>query len=172
MKALCMRMILVYHSHRYLFWCARFEETLIFCQISHCFFAFVYCWISGQFHRKKTRLYWPSGWELGIGGKCGVGGGVGEGGEVWWWAGWTRHSEIKRPEAEADRCPGERRPMVRTRVIFVISFSGKLVTCLFHRRADNMVVERGSIFSNKTSHYHSFIILREPFKNYLADFFR
>ena len=49
--------------------------------------------------------------------------------------------------------------MVRTRVIFVISFSGKLVTCLFHRRADNMVVETGSIFSNKTPHYHSFIIL-------------
>ena len=86
----------------------------------------------------ETRLYWPSGWELGIGGKCGVGGVVVEGGEVWWWARWTRHSEIKQPEAEADRCPGERRPMVRTRVIFVISFSGKLVTCLFHRRADNI----------------------------------
>ena len=107
----------------------------------------------------ETRLYWPSGWELGIGGKCGVGGVVVEGGEVWWWARWTRHSEIKQPEAEADRCPAERRPMVRTRVIFVISFSGKLVTCLFHRRADNMVVETGSIFSDKTPHYHSFIIL-------------
>ena len=52
--------------------------------------------------------------------------------------GWTRHSEIKKPEAEADRCPARRALMVRTSSASSSSLASPswLVSCI----DDNLMV--------------------------------